>query len=101
MSASKLPAGGAKLAAKTVYTRDSWEYDPSSFFFTGQARSDQSEQERTEVTPYRGSPAAIKVCVGIVSLLTLAILNYSGVFDEVLRALGSVGYEFLRALNSE
>lgn len=51
--------------------------------------------------PYRGSPKAIRVCAGLVSFLVLGLLVYAGVFDEVIRALGSVGYEFLRALNHD
>jgi hypothetical protein len=50
---------------------------------------------------YRANPASIRVCAGIVSILALAILLYAGVFDELIRALGSAGYEFLRALNNE
>jgi len=51
--------------------------------------------------PYQATPGAIRVCAGIVYFLVFAILLYSGVFDEMIRTLGSVGYEFLRALNSE
>jgi len=51
--------------------------------------------------PYAGSPKAIRTCVGVVSFLIVALLVYAGVFDEIIRSLGSVGYEFLRALNHE
>jgi hypothetical protein len=51
--------------------------------------------------PYRSSPGAIKICAGIAAVLVFALLLYAGVFDELIRSLGSAGYEFLRALNNE
>ncbi len=51
--------------------------------------------------PYRAGPGAIRVGAGIASVLLLSMLLYGGVFDDVLREMGSAGYEFLRTLNSE
>lgn len=51
--------------------------------------------------PYQTTPRAIRGCAGVGFFLIFALLLYSGVFAEMILTLGSVGYEFLRALNSE